>query len=135
MTIRPSHGSPTAGTDDGKGLFETVAPQHDGVGVVCGSGADAVNSYEQTVGHGLPDIPPEASVIFNVASRLKAFSVPTIRPRSGEAHATCCKGWRKAQTHSPYCFSQREFYVAYVHPSALAMVNAIRKAGAENSGL
>lgn len=37
--IRPSHGSPTAGTGDGKGLFDSVALQHEVGEVVCGSGA------------------------------------------------------------------------------------------------
>lgn len=32
--IQPPHGSPTAGTDDGEALFETVALQHDEAEVV-----------------------------------------------------------------------------------------------------
>ena len=39
MTIRPPHRSPLVGTDDGEALFDSVAPRHDGVGVVVAGGA------------------------------------------------------------------------------------------------
>ena len=89
-------------------LFETVAPQHNGVGVIGEVGAD---------------------VIREAVRGLKTWKVPTIKPYAHKAHATCCSGWRKTGEHSPYCFSQREFYVAIAHPEAIAAIRNEALAG------
>lgn len=44
---------------------------------------------------------------------LKKNDVP---PGTRSAHPTCCKRSRVDGTHSPYCYSLKEFYVMAVHP-------------------